>query len=192
LAQVDPEIAAAVETAVHALERLGARVSTIPPPGIEAIIPAHRTCYMAIFAQFLEGLTAAQQDLLDPYLRAGAEAGRSITAAAYHAALMTRQAVAARMEALFADHDLLVLPGFHVAAPPVPGLPDGLRGKAPALTCWANHTGQPAASVPCGLTRDGLPIGLQIVGPRFADLLVLRAARAWEASHEPFPHPPLG
>ena len=67
---------------------------------------------------------------------------------------MTRQAVAARMEALFADYDLLVLPGFHVPAPPVPGLPDWLRGKAPALTCWANHTGQPVASVPCGLTRD--------------------------------------
>ncbi len=79
--------------------------------------------------------TRATLSRIDPYLRAGAEAGRSITAAAYHAALMTRQAIAARMEALYADHDLLVLPGFHVPPPPVPGLPDGLRGKAPALTC---------------------------------------------------------
>jgi aspartyl-tRNA(Asn)/glutamyl-tRNA(Gln) amidotransferase subunit A len=180
-----------VDAAARALERLGARVTPIAPPGIEAIVPAHRTCYMAIFAQFLEGLTHAQQDLLDPYLRAGAEAGRSITGAAYHAALLTREAVAARMEALFQDHDLLVLPGFHVPPPPVPGLPDGLRGKAPALTCWANHTGQPVASVPCGLTRDGLPIGLQIAGPRFADARVLRAARAYEAARGPFPHPAL-
>ena len=73
----------------------------------------------------------------------------------------------------------------------MPGLPDGLRGKAPALTCWANHTGQPVASVPCGLTRDGLPIGVQIAGPRFADPLVLRAARAYEAARGPFPRPPL-
>jgi aspartyl-tRNA(Asn)/glutamyl-tRNA(Gln) amidotransferase subunit A len=191
LAEVEPEIAAAVEDAARTLEELGAQVTTIKPPGIEAIVPAHRTCYMAIFAQFFEGLTPGQQDLLDPYLRAGAEAGRSVTAAAYHAALMTRQAIAARMEALYADHDLLVLPGFHVPAPPVPGLPDGLRGKAPALTCWANHTGQPVASVPCRLTRDGLPIGMQIAGPRFADPLVLRAARAYEAARGPFPHPPL-
>jgi aspartyl-tRNA(Asn)/glutamyl-tRNA(Gln) amidotransferase subunit A len=104
---------------------------------------------------------------------------------------MTRQAIAARMEALFTDHDLLVLPGFHVPPPPVPGLPEGLRGKAPALTCWANHTGQPVASLPCGLTRDGLPIGMQIAGPRFADALVLRAARAFEAARGPFPRPPL-
>jgi aspartyl-tRNA(Asn)/glutamyl-tRNA(Gln) amidotransferase subunit A len=191
LAAVEPEIAAAVEAAARALERLGARVAEIKHPGIEAIVPAHRTCYMAIFAQFLEGVTPAQRDLLDPYLRAGAEAGRAITAAAYHAALMTRQAVAARMEALFTDHDLLVLPGFHVPPPPVPGLPEGLRGKAPALTCWANHTGQPVASVPCGLTRDGLPIGMQIAGPRFADALVLRAARAFEVARGPFPRPPL-
>ena len=191
LAEVDPEIAAAVEAAVGALERLGARVTAIAPPDIAAIVPTHRTCYMAIFAQFLDGLTPAQQDLLDPYLRAGAEAGRSITAAAYHAALMTREAIAARMEALYADHDLLVLPGFHVPPPPVPGLPDGLRGKAPALTCWANHTGQPVASVPCGLTRDRLPIGMQIAGPRFADARVLRAARAYEAARGPFPTPPL-
>jgi aspartyl-tRNA(Asn)/glutamyl-tRNA(Gln) amidotransferase subunit A len=191
LAEVDPEIGAAVEEGARVLERLGARLTTIAPPGIEAIVPAHRTCYMAIFAAFLEGLTPVQQDLLDPYLRAGAEAGRNITAAAYHAALMTRQAVAARMESLFADHDVLVLPGFHVSPPPVPGLPDGLRGKAPALTCWANHTGQPVVSVPCGLTRDRLPIGMQIAGPRYADALVLRVARAYEAVRGPFPHPPL-
>jgi aspartyl-tRNA(Asn)/glutamyl-tRNA(Gln) amidotransferase subunit A len=191
LVEVEPEIAAAVEGAVRTLERLGAHVTAIKPPGIEAIVPVHRTCYMAIFAQFLEGLPPAQHDLLDPYLRAGAEAGRSITAAAYHAALLTRQAIASRMEALYAEHDLLVLPGFHVPPPPVPGLPDGLRGKAPALTCWANHTGQPVASVPCGLTRDRLPIGMQIAGPRFADPLVLRAARAYEAARGPFPHPSL-
>ena len=43
-----------------------------------------------------------------------------------------------------------------------------------------NLTGQPAASVPCGFTRDGLPIGLQIVGRRYADVTVLRACAAFE------------
>jgi aspartyl-tRNA(Asn)/glutamyl-tRNA(Gln) amidotransferase subunit A len=191
LAEVEPEIAAAVEEAVRALERLGARVTAVPAPGIEAIVAAHRTCFLAIFAHLLEQLPPAQHGLLDPYLRQAAEAGRSLGAAAYHAALLVRQATASRMEALFADQDLLVVPGFHVPPPPVPGLPDGLRGKPPALTCWANHTGQPVASVPCGLTRDGLPIGLQIAGPRFADARVLRAARAYEAARGPFPRPPL-
>ena len=42
---------------------------------------------------------------------------------------------------------------------------------------------QPAASIPCGRTKAGLPVGLQLVGPRFADALVLRAARAFEREH---------
>jgi aspartyl-tRNA(Asn)/glutamyl-tRNA(Gln) amidotransferase subunit A len=53
-----------------------------------------------------------------------------------------------------------------------------------------NMTRQPAASVPCGLTRSGLPIGLHIVGRLYDDALVLRAARAFEAA-QPFPRCPL-
>jgi aspartyl-tRNA(Asn)/glutamyl-tRNA(Gln) amidotransferase subunit A len=43
-----------------------------------------------------------------------------------------------------------------------------------------NFTGQPAASIPCGFTKAGLPVGLQIVGPRFNDTLVLQASAAFE------------
>ena len=45
-----------------------------------------------------------------------------------------------------------------------------------------NLTQQPAITVPCGLTRDGLPMGMQLVGPMFGDALVLRAARAYEST----------
>jgi aspartyl-tRNA(Asn)/glutamyl-tRNA(Gln) amidotransferase subunit A len=51
-------------------------------------------------------------------------------------------------------------------------------------------TRQPAATVPCGLTSDGLPIGLQLVGRLYEEDLVLRAARAYEAAH-PLPKPPI-
>ena len=51
-----------------------------------------------------------------------------------------------------------------------------------------NLTQQPACTIPCGLTTDGLPIGLQFVGAMFDDTLVLRAARAWESAH-PIPRP---
>ena len=53
-----------------------------------------------------------------------------------------------------------------------------------------NLTQQPACSIPCGLTKAGLPIGLQIVGPMFGDALVLRAARAYETLR-PIPRPAL-
>ena len=53
-----------------------------------------------------------------------------------------------------------------------------------------NFTGHPAATVPCGLTSDGLPAAIQLVGPRYREDLVLRAARAYETAH-PFVMPPL-
>jgi aspartyl-tRNA(Asn)/glutamyl-tRNA(Gln) amidotransferase subunit A len=53
-----------------------------------------------------------------------------------------------------------------------------------------NLTQQPACTIPCGLTKSGLPIGLQLVGPMFGDALVLRAARAYE-SVRPIARPPL-
>jgi Asp-tRNA(Asn)/Glu-tRNA(Gln) amidotransferase A subunit family amidase len=83
--------------------------------------------------------------------------------------------------------DLLLTPT--VACPPFAlGLdfPGEVAGKPIAPSGWIpytypfNLTGQPAASVPCGFTRDGLPIGLQIVGRRFDDATVLRAAAAFE------------
>ena len=90
--------------------------------------------------------------------------------------------------AFFERYDLLLTPtvacpavrrrprpsGHEIAGKPVPpygGLP---------YTYPFNLTGQPAASVPCGFTQDGLPIGLQIVGRRFDDATVLRAAAAFE------------
>ena len=53
-----------------------------------------------------------------------------------------------------------------------------------------NLTQQPACTIPCGLTASGLPIGMQLVGPMFADALVLRAARAYEQVR-PIPRPPI-
>ena len=54
-----------------------------------------------------------------------------------------------------------------------------------------NLTQQPAATVPCGFARNGLPVAMQLVGAKFADALVLRAARAYENAH-PFVMPKLG
>jgi aspartyl-tRNA(Asn)/glutamyl-tRNA(Gln) amidotransferase subunit A len=66
-----------------------------------------------------------------------------------------------------------------------------MEGAPFPFTAWVNHTTQPAASVPCGLTAAGLPVGLQLIGARYADALVLRAARAYESARGPFPEAPL-
>jgi len=91
--------------------------------------------------------------------------------------------------AFFEKYDLLLTPT--VACPPFPigqDHPTEVDGKPVSPYGWIqftypfNLTGQPAASVPCGFTKTGLPIGLQIVGRRFADGAVLRAAAAFEAA----------
>ena len=84
-------------------------------------------------------------------------------------------------------YDFLLTPS--VAVPAFDALPAGHGTHDPAtMLDWTpfsypfNLTQQPACSIPCGLTSDGLPIGLQIVGPMFGDALVLRTARAYESA----------
>jgi aspartyl-tRNA(Asn)/glutamyl-tRNA(Gln) amidotransferase subunit A len=82
----------------------------------------------------------------------------------------------------------LPLPAFAAGREVPEGSADRRWPSWTPLTYPFNLTQQPAASVPCGFTPDGLPVGLQIVGARHADALVLRAARAYESAH---PQPTL-
>jgi aspartyl-tRNA(Asn)/glutamyl-tRNA(Gln) amidotransferase subunit A len=98
---------------------------------------------------------------------------------------MRRGALGSHMRQFMQRYDLLVTPS--VAVPAFDARPAGQMTMTPqAMLGWTpfsypfNLTQQPACSIPCGVTRAGLPIGLQFVGPMFGDALVLRAARAYE------------
>jgi aspartyl-tRNA(Asn)/glutamyl-tRNA(Gln) amidotransferase subunit A len=187
LARVEPAIAARVAEAARMLAELGAHVEEADPPGIEASLEIYDVMKSVIFAEQVEAMTPAQRELADPILLEMAGRGRALGAVDHQRALVRRRELGRCMHAFFSGYDLLVTPTMHLPPLPVPGLPSELR--EPRLTCWANQSQQPAASVPCGLTEDGLPVGLQIVGPRLADAGVLRAARAYEWARGPFPHP---
>jgi aspartyl-tRNA(Asn)/glutamyl-tRNA(Gln) amidotransferase subunit A len=116
-----------------------------------------------------------------------ADRGRRYTLRDYLAASAKRAELANIMARFHTKYDLLLTPQM-----PIPALEAGLEAPAGGaygdewiewspFTYPFNLTQQPAASVPCGFTSDGLPIGLQIVGPARADALVLRAARAFES-----------
>ena len=140
------------------------------------------------------------RDRLDPGLAAIVEAAHQYRALDVAAALRARLDYYHGMRQFMARYELLLTP-----AMPLPAFPAGLDrpqqigGKdVDAGLSWTpftypfNVTGQPAASVPCGFTADGLPVGLQIVGRRHADSSVLAAAAAFEAA-QPWAHhrPPL-
>jgi aspartyl-tRNA(Asn)/glutamyl-tRNA(Gln) amidotransferase subunit A len=100
------------------------------------------------------------------------------------------------MLGLHADYDLLVTPQLATTAfavnHEVPPDTDMKRWwQWSPFTYAFNLSQQPAASVPCGFASNGLPVAMQLVGAKFADALVLRAARAYEKAH-PFVMPTLG
>jgi aspartyl-tRNA(Asn)/glutamyl-tRNA(Gln) amidotransferase subunit A len=185
-AKVEPEIADAVTKAARQFETLGAIVEEV-----DAIFPSPReslfTLWAAGAAKLLDAYPRDKRALVDPGLVATAADGERITAIDYLGAELVRTALGQQMAAFHQKYDLLVTPMM-----PVPALSVGQDLNDPATERhwidWSpfsypfNMTRQPAASIPCGLTSAGLPIGLQIVGPLYADARVLRAARAFETT----------
>ncbi|MCZ4552222.1 amidase family protein [Gordonia rubripertincta] len=110
------------------------------------------------------------------------------TAEDFTQANMWRKSVVNRMARFMTDYDVLVTPTASVAAFPV-GIqgPEVIDGRHVADTAWqgftypANLTGQPAISVPVGVTGDRRPVGMQVLGRHLGDGVVVRTAGAWEA-----------
>jgi aspartyl-tRNA(Asn)/glutamyl-tRNA(Gln) amidotransferase subunit A len=181
---VDPEVAAAVERAAGVLAQLGAHVERVNP-GFADPREAQATLWSAVCAKIVAGLE--DPSVLDPGFAAQAEAGRAVPVVDYLAAEAVRNQLGSHMSRFHTDWDLLVTPTLPIpaftAGRNVPeGWPDEDWQSWTPFSYPFNLTQQPAATVPCGFTAKGLPIGLHIVGPRHADALVLRAARAYEAA----------
>jgi aspartyl-tRNA(Asn)/glutamyl-tRNA(Gln) amidotransferase subunit A len=191
LADVELGIADSVAAAARGLRRLGARVEEIaPPPPLRAFLSSkmHSIFVLVAARRRVDAVSEELRDKLDPDLARLAEMGRGITTARLAAAMQERRALTDEMEHFFREHDVLVSPTFHCGPPPVPGLPSHLR-VPPAMTSWCNHTGQPAASIPCGFGPDGMPVGMQVVAARGRDDLVLQTCAAYEAQRGLLPWP---
>ena len=189
---VHPEIAAACAKAALVLASLGAHVEAVDP-GFDDPLDITTGLWFVGATAIWETLTPAQQAVADPDFAAEAALGQAITAQDVMRLTMRRIALGTHMRQFMQRYDLLVTPS--VAVPAFDAKPAGHQTLTPeAMLGWTpfsypfNLTQQPACTIPCGLTSDGLPIGLQIVGPMFGDALVLRAARAFENA-VPIPRP---
>jgi aspartyl-tRNA(Asn)/glutamyl-tRNA(Gln) amidotransferase subunit A len=185
---VDAEVASVVKQAARAFEDLGCVVDEVKPGFadshdlIRCLWSAHEA---GNYAQYLP----QWRDRMDPGLVACIEDGLRYSMVDYVEARGQKLAYWDTVRPLFEKFDLLLTPTLSVAAFPVGRLnPEHWRQHAWDWIGWAsfsypfNFTGQPAASAPAGFTSDGLPVGLQIVGRRFADLTVLQASAAFEAA----------
>lgn len=193
-AQVHPEVAAGVRAAVQSLEDAGARVEEVDP-GFEDPLEITTGLWFSGAWMVWNTLTPEQQARTDPDFRAQAELGSRVTALQLQQLQVRRGALGSHMRQFMERYDLLVTPS--VAVPAFEIRPPGSVPMSPqAMLAWTpfsypfNLTQQPACTIPCGLTQDGLPIGMQFVGPMFRDDLVLRAAAAYEAMR-PIPRPPI-
>lgn len=194
-ARVDSQVALAVAAAAQAFAELGAHVDEVEAPFTDPRT-VFDTLWSAGAARGVADLGDPPADLLDRGLVATVAVGRSVELLDYLAAVGARERLAHAMSLFHGEWDLLLTPTLPMAAFAAGGeVPSG--SGLPGWPSWTpftypfNLTQQPAATVPCGFTADGLPIGVQIVGPRHADAAVLRAARAYEAAQpQPTVAPP--
>ncbi|WP_277744867.1 amidase [Streptomyces sp. LX-29] len=185
-APVAPEVAAAVRRAVELLAELGAGVEEIDP-GVTDPVEAFHVLWFSGAARLVQPLTPEERELLDPGLREICARGAGYSALDYLAAVDVRAALGQALGRFHSAYDLLVTPTLPITAfaagVEVPPGSEHTRwtGWTP-FTYPFNLTQQPAATVPCGVDADGLPIGVQLVAARHADALVLRTAHALYAA----------
>ncbi|MFD7441434.1 amidase [Streptomyces sp. NPDC059909] len=183
---VRPAVAAAVRAAVGRLAELGAYIEETDPD-ITDPVDAFHTLWFSGAARLVQHLGKEQRELLDPGLRDICAAGARASALDHLAAVDVRMDLGRRMGRFHTSYDLLVTPTLPITAFEAGAeVPHGSGHRR--WTGWTpftypfNLTQQPAATVPCGVDGDGLPVGVQLIAARHADALVLRAAHALYAS----------
>ncbi len=188
-ARVDPEIASGVRAAAEAFATAAGFTLADVAPAWGPAGPALARAFWSAHMTRLASLLPAWEAEMDPGLVACIRAGGTTTMPDYLALRARKHAYIADIHSFFEDWDFLITPTISVAAFPAERLlPAHWPEHAWDWMSWAefsypfNMAWNPAATVPCGMTQDGLPIGLQIVGKRFDDLGVLQASASFEAA----------
>ncbi|MFW9825284.1 MAG: amidase [Candidatus Thorarchaeota archaeon] len=183
---VDPEVKKVVEQSVYTFESFGWDVQKAKFNGTDpsSAFSAHwLVAYGYNFQPFLE----EWKDKIDPTLLTWVEAGLRYPASTLPLAMKVRTDFYESVYETFKNYDILVTPTTACAAFELGvAAPTEINGIAVSQTGWQpftfpfNFTGHPAASIPCGWATGNLPIGMQIVGKRFDELLVLQVSKAFE------------
>ncbi|SDN67488.1 aspartyl-tRNA(Asn)/glutamyl-tRNA(Gln) amidotransferase subunit A [Allokutzneria albata] len=181
---VHPEIAAAVTEAARAFEAAGAAVEPIEPIITREMLDGLNDFWRTRFWSDFERMPLERREKVLPYIREWVESGADLSGVAVYRGYSQMDAMAVAAERALRPFDYVLSP-----VSPVPAFAAELPSPtndplAPfehiGFTVPYNMSGQPAVSVNCGFTSDGLPIGLQIAGHRFNDAGVLGLVRTYE------------
>jgi len=184
--RLDPDVESAVRGAIARAESLGATVKSVFLPDLAAINAVGRMI-------LLSEASAVMEPYMDQRQRFGRDVlalldqGRLVPAADYINAQRLRRKMIAEFDEVWKEVDCLLCPTTPNTAPKLGdvtvrlgGRDEDVRLATTRLVRGVNVLGYPAISMPCGLSSDGLPIGLQILGPAFEESLILRIAAALE------------
>ncbi len=193
--RVNSEVAVAVRGAAKVFENLGAHVEEMDAP-FDDPLDLMATLWYTGAAQVVSGYGPEARARMDSGLLETAVDGGSYSLMWYLEVIMRRTNLGIQLSQFHERFDLLLTPTL-----PIPAfeagyeVPQGWPGRRwltwTPFTYPFNLTQQPAISVPCGMTTSGLPIGLQLVGAKYKDALVLRAAQAYESVAPIHQQPPV-
>lgn len=193
----DPEICDAVTAAARLFEQAGADVFEVGPVITREMMDGLDVFWRCKFWGDIGALSEERRQMILPYIREWAEGARSISGV--EAVRGFNQTIEIRKNCgrLFSKVDAVLSPTNPVVSFPADWASPVNDPARPfehiAFTVPWNMSEQPASSINCGFSRSGMPIGLQIVGPRFADLLVLQMSKAfedWTGGVREWPNPP--
>ena len=191
--KLDREVRRATEAAVRDMEKHGAVVREVSLPHLRESNEAATNISLAEARHVHEsaGYFPARASEYSDDVRQRIKAGVQVPATKYLEGLDVRKRIRAEFDAAFQDVDAIVGPTVPVPAPPIDaeyvpidGEQIGVRPALVGMNRPANFTGLPAISVPCGSTRGGLPVGLQLIGRAFDEATLLRIAYSYERSHD--------
>jgi len=185
---LDDDVRARFEEALNAFRAAGMHISEIALPHTETIANVYIQISLKEAAAFHAPTLDTVPERYTPPVRQRLEMGRGIQQEDYMLALGGREQLRRDVDAALAGCDALVLPTLPIPAPKigvemvqVGPAQQPLRNMMLRLTQLFNITGHPAVSIPCGLTREGMPCGLQLVGPRAQTGKLVQIALACEA-----------
>ena len=178
----NPEIMAAFEVALKVFEDQGARLVQIDPaPFINARGATMTISLVESAAYHEETLRMRPQDFGEDF-RNRLKQASLLSAVDYVQAQRIRSSIAAQVQDIFTSVDVILSPSGAQPADAFAGLDSDARNKMPGYSAPFNLTGSPAMSIPCGFSKAGLPLGLQIAGRAFDEATVLRAGQAYESA----------